>query len=109
MELLLDSFPVAFAEHRLLLALPIRQTLPHAWDKASPPVMERIPLSLPQASVWLSGSQNAGFCCMTINGELHGPGRVIYLFLHSSVHAKPNCACLLGLHVRAKGYGLSIG
>lgn len=37
MELLLDGFPVSFAEHRLLLAFPIRQTLPHAWDKASPP------------------------------------------------------------------------
>lgn len=62
MELLLDSFPVAFAEHRILLALPIRQTLPRAWDKAFPPVMERIPspcpsqpLALwnPECRIWL--------------------------------------------------------
>lgn len=46
---------------------------------------------------------------MTINGELHRPGRIIYLFVHSSAHAKPNSACLLGLHARAKGCRLVTG
>ena len=109
MELLLDGFPVAFAEHGLLLAFPIRQTLPRACNKASPPAMERIPLSLPPASPQLSENQNAGFCCMTINGELHRPGRIIYLFVHSSVHAKPNSAGLLGPYARAKGCRLVTG
>jgi len=104
MELLLDGFPVAFAEHRLLLACPIRQTSPRAWTRL-PPATDRLPLSLPPASPQLSENQNAGFCCMTINGELDRPGRIIYLFVHSSARAKPSSACLLGLHARATGCG----
>lgn len=109
MELLLDVLPVPFAERRLLLAFPNRQTLPRAWDKASPPATEWLDLSLSPATLQLSENQIAGFCCMTINGELHEPGRIIYLFVHSSEHAKPNSVCVLGLYVRAKGHGLVTG
>lgn len=64
---------------------------------------------LPGAIPRLSENQNAGFCCMTINGELQRPRKIIYLFFHSLVHAKPNSASLMGLHVRADAQGLAAG
>lgn len=67
------------------------------------------PPPLPPAIPERSENQNAGFGCMTINGELQRAGRIIYLSFHSSVRAKPNSACLMGLRVRANAHGLAAG